>query len=212
MSAACQPSTASGRSTASRWRGRLRTLWQSLVTPVITTSLYFIVFGAAIGSRMTEVGGVPYGAFIVPGLIMLSLFTAEHLQRQLRHLLPEVHRHDLRAAVGADLAARDGDRLCRRGGDQVDRARPRHPRHRRLLRADPDRPPVLDGGLPGADRGDLLPVRLHHRHLGQEFRADPVHPDADRHPAHLPRRRLLLDRHAAASRGGRSPCSTRSSI
>jgi ABC-2 type transport system permease protein len=53
----------------------LRTLWQSLVTPVITTSLYFVVFGAAIGSRMTQIGGVPYGAFIVPGLIMLSLFT-----------------------------------------------------------------------------------------------------------------------------------------
>ncbi|HEX8308679.1 MAG TPA: ABC transporter permease [Allosphingosinicella sp.] len=53
----------------------LRTLWQSLVTPVITTSLYFVVFGAAIGSRMTEVQDVPYGAFIVPGLIMLSLFT-----------------------------------------------------------------------------------------------------------------------------------------
>jgi ABC-2 type transport system permease protein len=53
----------------------LRTLGQSLVTPVITTSLYFVVFGAAIGSRMSEVDGVPYGAFIVPGLIMLSLFT-----------------------------------------------------------------------------------------------------------------------------------------
>jgi ABC-2 type transport system permease protein len=53
----------------------LRTLWQSVVTPVITTSLYFIVFGAAIGARMSEVDGVPYGAFIVPGLIMLSLFT-----------------------------------------------------------------------------------------------------------------------------------------
>src|SRR4030095_1042209 len=53
----------------------LRTLWQSLVTPVITTSLYFVVFGAAIGSRMTEVDGVVYGAFIVPGLVMLSLFT-----------------------------------------------------------------------------------------------------------------------------------------
>jgi len=52
-----------------------RTLWQSLATPVITTSLYFIVFGAAIGSRMSEIHGVPYGAFIVPGLIMLSLFT-----------------------------------------------------------------------------------------------------------------------------------------
>jgi ABC-2 type transport system permease protein len=53
----------------------LRTLWQSLVTPVITTSLYFVVFGAAIGSRMTQIDGVAYGAFIVPGLIMLSLFT-----------------------------------------------------------------------------------------------------------------------------------------
>ena len=53
----------------------LRTLWQSLVTPVITTSLYFVVFGGAIGSRMQEVGGVSYGSFIVPGLIMLSLLT-----------------------------------------------------------------------------------------------------------------------------------------
>jgi ABC-2 type transport system permease protein len=53
----------------------LRTVWQSLVTPVITTSLYFVVFGSAIGSRMTAVDGVAYGAFIVPGLIMLSLFT-----------------------------------------------------------------------------------------------------------------------------------------
>jgi len=52
-----------------------RTLWQSLVTPVITTSLYFVVFGAAIGSRMREIDGVPYGAFIVPGLVMLSIFT-----------------------------------------------------------------------------------------------------------------------------------------
>jgi ABC-2 type transport system permease protein len=53
----------------------LRTLLQSLVTPVITTSLYFVVFGAAIGSRMSEVNGIPYGSFIVPGLIMLSLLT-----------------------------------------------------------------------------------------------------------------------------------------
>ncbi|MEA3001413.1 MAG: type transport system permease protein [Sphingomonadales bacterium] len=53
----------------------LRTLLQSLVTPVITTSLYFVVFGAAIGTRMTGMGNVSYGAFIVPGLVMLSLFT-----------------------------------------------------------------------------------------------------------------------------------------
>ena len=52
-----------------------RTFWQSLVTPVLTTSLYFVVFGAAIGARMSAATGVPYGAFIVPGLMMLSIFT-----------------------------------------------------------------------------------------------------------------------------------------
>ncbi|GAB3684910.1 ABC transporter permease [Salinisphaera aquimarina] len=52
-----------------------RTLFQSVVSPVISTSLYFVVFGSAIGSRITEVNGISYGAFIVPGLIMLSLMT-----------------------------------------------------------------------------------------------------------------------------------------
>ena len=52
-----------------------RTLWTGLAVPVITTSLYFIVFGSAIGSRISEIGGVDYGSFIVPGLMMLSLFT-----------------------------------------------------------------------------------------------------------------------------------------
>jgi ABC-2 type transport system permease protein len=52
-----------------------RTLGQSLVSPVLTTSLYFVVFGAAIGSRIEEVEGVSYGAFIVPGLIMLTVMT-----------------------------------------------------------------------------------------------------------------------------------------
>ena len=52
-----------------------RTLLQSIVSPVISTSLYFVVFGAAIGSRITEIEGVSYGSFIVPGLIMLMLLT-----------------------------------------------------------------------------------------------------------------------------------------
>lgn len=52
-----------------------RTVWQSVATPVITTVLYFIVFGGAIGTRMQNVGNVSYGAFIVPGLIMLTLLT-----------------------------------------------------------------------------------------------------------------------------------------
>jgi ABC-2 type transport system permease protein len=52
-----------------------RTLLQSIVTPVISTALYFVVFGAAIGSHMTDIGGVRYGAFIIPGLVMLSVLT-----------------------------------------------------------------------------------------------------------------------------------------
>lgn len=52
-----------------------RTLLQSIVSPVISTSLYFVVFGAAIGSRISEINGISYGAFIVPGLIMLMLLT-----------------------------------------------------------------------------------------------------------------------------------------
>ena len=55
-----------------RW---FRTLVQSLLSPVISTSLYFVVFGAAIGTRMAQIDGVSYGAFIVPGLIMLSIVT-----------------------------------------------------------------------------------------------------------------------------------------
>ena len=52
-----------------------RTVAQSIVSPVISTSLYFVVFGAAIGSRITQINGISYGAFIVPGLVMLSLLT-----------------------------------------------------------------------------------------------------------------------------------------
>jgi ABC-2 type transport system permease protein len=56
--------------------GRMwRTMFQSIASPVISTSLYFIVFGSAIGSRMTTIDGVPYGAFIIPGLVMLQLLT-----------------------------------------------------------------------------------------------------------------------------------------
>ena len=67
------------RSTYAIYRNELarfmRTVFGSLVSPVLTTSLYFIVFGAAIGGRMSDVGGVDYGAFIVPGLLMLTLLS-----------------------------------------------------------------------------------------------------------------------------------------
>ena len=130
-------STASGRSTASRWRARVRTIWQSVATPVITTSLYFVVFGGAIGSRMQQVGGVSYGAFIVPGLIMLSLLTQSISNASFGIYLPKFTGtiyEMLSAPVSRSEAVA---RLCRRGGDQIGAARPDHPGDGDALRAGP---------------------------------------------------------------------------
>ena len=75
---------------------RTRRTWlQSIVSPVISTSLYFVVFGAAIGSRISTIEGVSYGAFIVPGLMMLMLLTQSVEQRRDRHLLPPLCRNHL---------------------------------------------------------------------------------------------------------------------
>ncbi len=76
-----------------------RTLWQSIVSPVISTSLYFVVFGAAIGARMQEIDGVAYALSSCRADHALAA-DAEHLQRVLRHLFPALHRHDLRGFVG----------------------------------------------------------------------------------------------------------------
>ena len=72
-----------------------RTIWQSIVSPVLSTSLYFVVFGAAIGSRITQIEGVSYGAFIVPGLDHADAAHAKHDERLIRHLFPALHRHHL---------------------------------------------------------------------------------------------------------------------
>jgi ABC-2 type transport system permease protein len=66
-----------------------RTVWTSLATPVITTSLYFVVFGSAIGSRMGDVSDVPYGAFIVPGLMLLAIFSESILNASLGIYMPK---------------------------------------------------------------------------------------------------------------------------
>ncbi|KQU48200.1 sugar ABC transporter permease [Sphingomonas sp. Leaf339] len=66
-----------------------RTIWTSLLVPVITTSLYFIVFGSAIGSQMREVSGIPYGAFIVPGLMLLAIFSESILNASLGIYMPK---------------------------------------------------------------------------------------------------------------------------
>ena len=86
-----------------------RTLLQSIVSPVISTSLYFVVFGAAIGSRISQVDGVSYGAFIVPGLIMLSLLTQSISNASFGIYFPQFVGHDLRSAVGAGLLCGDRD-------------------------------------------------------------------------------------------------------
>ncbi|MBJ6120305.1 ABC transporter permease [Sphingomonas mollis] len=66
-----------------------RTIWTSLLVPVITTSLYFIVFGSAIGSQMQQVSGIPYGAFIVPGLMLLAIFSESILNASLGIYMPK---------------------------------------------------------------------------------------------------------------------------
>ena len=116
-----------------------RTLMQSIVSPVISTSLYFVVFGAAIGSRITQIDGVSYGAFIVPGLIMLSLLTQSIANASFGIYFPRFTGTIYELLVGADLAIRDRARLRRRGGDQIDHPRPDHPGHGGAVRAAPDR-------------------------------------------------------------------------
>ncbi len=100
-----------------------RTLMQSIISPVISTSLYFVVFGAAIGSRIPEVDGVSYGAFIVPGLIMLSLLTQSISNASFGIYFPKFTGtiYELLSAPVSYL--RDRAELRRRGGDQVDHAR-----------------------------------------------------------------------------------------
>ena len=144
----------------------LRTLWQSLVTPVLTTSLYFIVFGGAIGSRMQQVGGVDYGSFIVPGLIMLSLLTQSISNASIGIYFPKF-TGTIYELLSAPITAMEmvlgyvgaattksvilGLIILGTSAFFVDLQ---------------DRAPRRDGRLPAADRHRVQPVRLHHRRLG----------------------------------------------
>ncbi len=149
----------------------LRTLVQSLVTPVITTSLYFVVFGAAIGSRLTTASGVSYGAFIVPGLIMLALFTESLSNASFGIYFPKFTGtiYELLSApvsyveiviayVGA-AASKSIVLGLDHSGDRI------------AVRADQDPASRLDDCIPADDGGHLQLVRIHHRHLGQGIRA-----------------------------------------
>ena len=96
-----------------------RTLSQSLISPVLSTSLYFIVFGAAIGSRIEEIDGVSYGAFIVPGLVMLSILTESISATRRSASTCRSWSGTIYEVLSAPVSfARGGDRLRRRRGHQ----------------------------------------------------------------------------------------------
>ena len=175
-----------------------RTLMQSILSPVISTSLYFVVFGAAIGSRITEIEGVPYGAFIVPGLIMLMLLTQSIANASFGIYFPRFVGtiYELLSAPISYLEIVLG---------YVGAAATKSIilgliilAHGRPVRAAADRPSAVDDRLPGADRRDIQPVRLHHRHLGGRVREVAGHPAAGDHAADLPRRHASTRSRAAA--------------
>jgi ABC-2 type transport system permease protein len=138
-----------------------RTIVQSIAAPVITTSLYFIVFGAAIGGRMASIDGVTYGAFIVPGLIMLSILTESISNGSFGIYMPKWSGTIYEMLSAPGLGLRDPVGLCGRGRLEVGDAGPDHPGDGAALRAFRDRPSAVGRGLPGADLGHLQPVRLH---------------------------------------------------
>ena len=176
-----------------------RTLFQSVVSPVISTSLYFIVFGAAIGSRITQIEGVPYGAFIVPGLIMLMLLTQSVTNAAFGIYFPrfvgtiyeilsapvssfEIVLGYVGAAATKSIVL--GLIILATSALFV----PMHIAH-----------PFWMLGFPGADRGQLQPVRLHSRAVGRRFRETADRAASHHHAADVSRRHVLFDQRVAAA-------------
>ena len=143
-----------------------RTLLQSIVSPVVSTSLYFVVFGAAIGSRITSVEGVSYGTFIVPGLVMLSVLTQSIANASFGIYFPKFVGtiYELLSAPVSYLEIVLG---------YVGAAATKSIVLGLIILATAGlfvplqiASSLVDAGLSGADRRDLQPVRLHHRDLG----------------------------------------------
>jgi ABC-2 type transport system permease protein len=169
-----------------------------VVSPVLTTSLYFVVFGAAIGSRIEEVEGVSYGAFIVPGLIMLTVLTAGDLQRVLRHLFSRNSSARSTSFCRHRCRSSRSPRAMSGGGDQGADDRADHPGDVVLLRRPQIAHPVWMVAFLVLTCLSFALFGLHHRHLGAEFRAVAAGAAAGDHAAGVPRRRVLLDLDAAA--------------
>jgi hypothetical protein len=161
-----------------------RTLFQSIVSPVISTSLYFVVFGAAIGGRMPEIDGVGYGSFIVPGLIMMMLVTQSVTNASFGIYFPRFVGtiYELLSAPVSALEIVLG---------YVGAAATKSVILGLIILG-------LDAGIPAAHGRDIQPVRLHHRAVGGRLREAADHPAPDHHAADVSRRQLLFDRSAAA--------------
>ena len=186
-----------------------RTIWQSIVSPVLSTSLYFVVFGAAIGSRITEIEGVSYGAFIVPGLIMLTLLTQSTMNASFGIYFPRFTGtiyeilsapvSGLEIALGYVGAAATksiilGLIILATSWLFV----PLHIAH-----------PFWMVAFLLLTVVHLQPARLHHRHLGGRLREVADRAAAPHHAADFPRRHVLFDRACCRRSGRRSRCSIR---
>jgi ABC-2 type transport system permease protein len=125
-----------------------RTLLQSIVAPVITTALYFVVFGAAIGTRISQIEGVEYGAFIVPGLVMLTLLTQSVSNASFGIYFPRFSGtiYEILSAPVSAFEVVIG-----------------------LLRAPSHRASRMDARFSVPHGRDLQPARLHHRHMGRRL-------------------------------------------
>ena len=177
-----------------------RTFWQSVATPVITTVLYFVVFGGAIGSRMQQVGGVGYGAFIVPGLIMLTLLTQGISNASIAIYFPKFTQ-TIFELLSAPLSSTEtvfayvgaaATKSVLLGAD--------HPRHGD---ASSCRCSIMH---PGWMVAFLVLTAVAFGLFGfvigiwaESFEQLAIIPSPCGHTAHLPGRRVLFDRHAAAA-------------
>ena len=145
-----------------------RTIWQSVATPVITTALYFVVFGAAIGSRISDSRRSQ--------LRRVHRAWADHavaLTQSISNAAIGIYFPKFTGTIfellSAPMSSSRPSRLCRRGGDQIGRHRAHHSGDGDPVRAGADRTSGLDDRLPDPDLGRVQPVRLHHRDLGENF-------------------------------------------
>ena len=174
----------------------MRTVVQSIVAPVLSTSLYFVIFGAAIGSRITEIDGVSYGAFIVPGLIMLSIMTESISNSSFAIYFPKFTGTIFELLSAPIFLCRSAAGIRRGRGDQVGH-------HRFDHIGDGEFFVTIEIAHPAVMLLFLVltcivqPVRIYPRRLGRRLGETDDCADSRHHAADVPRWHVLLDQHAA---------------